>query len=82
MVAMATRVVRDGGKSLIDAIRAGKVTVSDAAGILSFSSEEQRAAAEAVLSGKARTLRTAAKHDWLATITKTRKKKARKRRRR
>jgi hypothetical protein len=61
LVAMATRVLRDGDKSLIDAIHAGNLTVSDAAGVLSFSKEEQRAAAEAVLSGKARTLRAAAK---------------------
>lgn len=61
LVAMATRVLRDGDKSLIEAIHVGKVTVSDAAGILSFSHEEQRAAAEAVLSGKVRTLRKAAK---------------------
>ncbi|MGH7136608.1 MAG: hypothetical protein ACREHD_12775 [Pirellulales bacterium] len=61
LVALASRVIKEGDPLLIDAIHAGNVTVSDAAGVLTFSKEEQRAAAEAVLSGKARTLRTAAK---------------------
>jgi hypothetical protein len=61
LVALASRVIKEGDKSLIEAIHAGNVTVSDAARILSFTKDEQRAAAAAVLSGKARTLRTAAK---------------------
>ncbi len=60
-VALAARVIKDGDKSLIEAIHAGNVTVSDAAAVLSFSKDEQRLAAAAVLSGEARTLRQAAK---------------------
>jgi hypothetical protein len=61
LVALASRVIKEGDPFLVNAIHTGQVTVCDAAAVLSLSKEEQRAAVAAVRSGEARTLRQAAK---------------------
>ncbi len=61
LVALASRVLKEGDPLLLDAIHGGQATVCDAAAILSLSKEEQRAAVTLVRSGQARTLRQAAK---------------------
>ncbi|HEX7377424.1 MAG TPA: hypothetical protein VF278_09940 [Pirellulales bacterium] len=59
LVALASRVAKEGDPLLTEAIHAGEATVCDAAAVLSFPREEQRAAVEAIRSGQARTLRQA-----------------------
>ena len=60
-VGHASRVLNEGDELLIESIEFGQVTVSDAVAVLKLPKAEQRAAVEAVRSGKARTVRSAAK---------------------
>lgn len=61
LVAVATRVVKAGDEQLVEAIRMGEVTVSDAASVLDLPKEKQREAVSRVRSGDARTVRQAVK---------------------
>lgn len=59
LVAAATRVVATGDEQLLEAIRMGEVSVSDAAAILDQPQDRQREAVALVRSGAARTVRQA-----------------------
>lgn len=61
LVAVATRVVEEGDEQLVEAVREGEVTVSDASSVLDLPKERQREAVARVRSGDARTVRQAAK---------------------
>jgi stalled ribosome alternative rescue factor ArfA len=61
-VATATKVLEQGDAELVSAVESGSVAVSDAAAVALLPSDEQRQAVERVKSGKARTLRQAARH--------------------
>lgn len=60
-VAKASRVLESGDEQLIAAVEKGEISVSDAAAIVHLPKPRQREALESVRSGKARTLREAAK---------------------
>ena len=57
----AKAVLADGSKALVEAMKAGEVTVSDAAKIVDLPKAEQTAAVKAVASGEAKTVTAAAK---------------------
>lgn len=60
-VATASKVLESGDEQVIAAIEQGDITVSDAASVIALPKPKQREALEEVRSGRARTLRQAAK---------------------
>lgn len=60
LVGHATKVLRDGDESLVQAVRDGQVAVSDASRVSSLPKSKQSEAVEAVKEGKARTVSAAA----------------------